>query len=169
MDLKTHSKVDFPSPLSVRTGDQYTLTPWDGPGDLSKATYAVALYVAPDLEKLAGEFPVSSVSWPFGVAVAGLTLTGWGWIPVDQAMKDMVGAALLEMDAKPYQWFRLTIEYVLPVWRSPYLKCPICHETWEWDDFPILNQEGDQKSLVTPLCPNRCTGPDDLAVELIRK
>jgi hypothetical protein len=104
--------VDCPIVLGVRTGDTLTVEKWDGRVDLSVSTYAVALFVAPDLKELG--LNISKVALGTGVVAAGVTLDGWGWIVMEPVIKDMVSDLLQEIGARPGEWFKLTIKYINP-------------------------------------------------------
>lgn len=105
--------VDFLPLLAIRAGDTLTIEKWDGPGDLSLPTYAVALFEAPDLTQL--DVPISPVCKTTAAVAVGISADGWGWMPWDANMKNMVSDLLDEAKARPGEWFRLTISYTNPL------------------------------------------------------
>ncbi len=105
--------VDFPVLLSIRTGDIFIVEKWDDKLDPSKSVYAVALFEAPNLERL--NVPLSEVAKRTGVVCAGITKDGWGWIPLEGNTKDYIGNLLEEVKARPDEWFKLTITYESPL------------------------------------------------------
>lgn len=105
--------VEFLPLLAIRTGDTLTLEKWDGPGDLSLPTYAVAIFEAPDLARLG--VPISPVCKTTAAVAVGISADGWGWMPWDANMKNMVSDLLDSAKARPGEWFKLTIAYVNPL------------------------------------------------------
>jgi len=105
--------VDFPVVLSIRTGDVFSIEKWDDKLDPDKSVYAVALFEAPMLEQL--NVHLSDVAKRTGVVAAGITKDGWGWIPLEGNTKDYIGDLLDELEARPNEWFKLTITYESPL------------------------------------------------------
>jgi hypothetical protein len=105
--------VDFPVGFAVRSGDVFNLEKWDGSYSLNLPTYAVALFLAPPLSEL--NVPISNISTPTGVVVAGLTKDGWGWINTETHTKDYLGELLVKQGARVGEWFKLTITYENPL------------------------------------------------------
>ena len=105
--------VDFPVLLSIRTGDVFSVEKWDDKLDYDKSVYAVALFEAPNLERL--NVPLSGIAKHTGVVAAGITKDGWGWIPIESNTKDYIGDLLDEVNARPNEWFKLTITYESPL------------------------------------------------------
>jgi hypothetical protein len=99
--------------LAIRTGDTLSLEKWTSLGDLSVPTYAVALFEAPPLAEL-GVY-VSPICRTTATVVAGISVDGWGWIPTDANMKNMVSDLLEDAGARPGEWFKLTITYTNPL------------------------------------------------------
>jgi len=107
------TQVDFLPLLAIRTGDTLEVEKWDGPGDLSVPTYAVALFEAPDLTRL--DLPISLVCKTTGAVCVGISIDGWGWMSWDVNMKNMVSDLLDKAGARPGEWFKLTISYTNPL------------------------------------------------------
>jgi hypothetical protein len=107
------TQVEFLPLLAIRTGDALSVEKWDGPGDLSLPTYAVALFEAPDLTQL--DLSISPVCKTTGAVAVGISADGWGWMPWDVNMKNMVSDLLDQAGARPGEWFKLTISYVSPL------------------------------------------------------
>lgn len=106
-------QVDFLPLLAVRAGDTLGVENWDGPGDLSVPTYAAALFIAPDPSLLG--LHISPVVQLMTACVVGITGDGWGWIPIDANMKNLIIDALEAHGARPGEWCRLTITYTNPL------------------------------------------------------
>ena len=84
--------INFPVLLSIMTGDVFVVEKWDGKFDPSTSVYAVALFEAPDPERLG--VPLSGVAKRTGVVAVGIAKDGWGWIPLEINTKDYIGDLL---------------------------------------------------------------------------